>query len=45
MNEINGEEIIQKILKDEFPKPGSARKRENNAPEKGKTTLLEVKNA
>ena len=45
LNEINGEEIIQKILKDEFPKPGSARKRENNAPEKGKTTLLEVKNA
>ena len=38
-------EIIQKLLKDEFPKPGSARGRKNNAPEKGKTTLLELKNA
>jgi len=38
-------EIIQKLLKDEFPKPGSARGRKNNSPEKGKTTLLEVKNA
>ncbi len=39
------EEIIQKLLKDEFPRPGSARKRKSNAPEKGKTTLLEEKNA
>jgi len=38
-------EIIQKLLKDEFPKPGSARGRKNNSPEKGKTTLIEVKNA
>ena len=38
-------EIIQSLLKDEFPKPGSARNRKNNAPEKGKTTLLNVKNA
>jgi len=38
-------EIIKKLLKDEFPKPGSARGRKNNSPEKGKTTLLEVKNA
>ena len=37
--------IIQKLLKNEFPESGSARKRKNNAPEKGKTTLLEVKNA
>ena len=38
-------EIIQNLLKDEFPEPGSARKRKSNAPEMGKTTLTEVKNA
>ena len=41
----NTEEIIQKLLKDEFPEPGSARNRKNNAPESGKTTLMEIKNA
>ena len=45
LDENTTEEIVQKLLKDEFTKPGSAKKRENNAPEKGKTTLLEVKNA
>ena len=39
-----GEQFV-KLLKDEFPKPGSAKNRKSNAPEKGKTTLLEVKNA
>ena len=39
------EEIIQLLLKDEFAKPGSAKKRESNAPITGKTTLLEVKDA
>tara|TARA_Y100000590_G_scaffold323305_1_gene366197 strand:+ start:621 stop:1229 length:609 start_codon:yes stop_codon:yes gene_type:complete len=39
------EEIVRSLLKDEFPKPGSYRNRKNNAPEKGKTTLLRVKNA
>ena len=39
------EEIIQSLLKDEFPKPGSAKNRKSMAPEKGKTTLLEIKNA
>ena len=39
------EEIIMKLLKNEFPKPGSAKNRKSNAPEKGKTTLLKVKNA
>ena len=39
------EEIIQLLLKDEFTKPGSAKKRESNAPITGKTTLLEVKDA
>ena len=38
-------EIIQSLLKDEFPKPGSATDRKSNAPEKGKTTLLSIKNA
>ena len=37
--------IIKKLLIDEFPEPGSAKNRESNAPENGKTTLLEVKNA
>ena len=41
----NTEEIIQSLLKDQKPKPGSAKNRKNTAPEKGKTTLLEVKNA
>ena len=47
-SQVNASQIfneIQKLLKDEFPKPGSARGRKNNSPEKGKTTLLEVKNA
>ena len=39
------EEIIQTLLEDKLPKPGSAKNRKNTAPEKGKTTLLEVKNA
>jgi len=39
------EEIIQTLLEDKFPTPGSAKNRKNTAPEKGKTTLIEVKNA
>jgi len=39
------EEIIQKLLEDKFPTPGSAKNRKSTAPEKGKTTLLGVKNA
>ena len=39
------EEIIQTLLEDKLPTPGSAKNRKNTAPEKGKTTLLEVKNA
>ena len=38
-------EIIEQLLNDKFPKPGSARNRKSNAPAKGKTTLLEIKNA
>lgn len=45
LDEIKANEIINKLLKDEFPEPGSAKNRKNNAPEKGKTTLLDVKNA
>ena len=45
LNEIKAEEIIQKLLDDKLPKPGSVKNRTNTAPEKGKTTLLELKNA
>ncbi len=45
LEENKAEEIIKSLLKDEFPKPGSARNRKNSAPENGKTTLKEVKNA
>ena len=45
LNESKTEEIVLKLLKNEFPKPGSAKNRKNNSPEQGKTTLLEVKNA
>ena len=45
LDESKAEEIIQSLLEDKFPEPGSAKNRKNNAPEKGKTTLLEVKNA
>ena len=45
LNDNKTEEIIQTLLEDKLPKPGSAKNRKNTAPEKGKTTLLEVKNA
>jgi len=45
LNEKTTEEIVQMLLNDNFPKPGSYRNRKNTAPEKGRTTLLEVKNA
>ena len=35
---IKTEEIIQTLLEDKLPKPGSAKSRKNTAPEKGKTT-------
>ena len=38
-------EILDKILKDESPKPGSYRGRINNEPENGRKTLMELKNA
>ena len=45
LNEIKTIEIINKLLNDEFPEPGSVRNRKNNAPENGKTTLIDIKNA
>ena len=45
LDEKKTEEIIQMLLNDKFPIPGSYRNRKNTAPEKGRTTLLGVKNA
>ena len=45
LDENRTEEIIQTLLKDKLLESGSAKNRRNTAPEKGKTTLLEVKNA
>ena len=45
LDENTAETIIKKLLNDDFPTPGSAKRRKNNAPEGGKTTLLEIKNA
>jgi len=39
------EEVIQNLLEDKFPRPGSVKNRKNTAPETGKTTLLTEKNA
>jgi len=45
LNENNTKEIIENLLKDKLLKPGSFKNRKNTAPESGKTTLTEVKNA
>ena len=45
LDEKTSEEIIKGLLNDKFSKPGSFRNRQSNAPEKGQTTLLEVKDA
>ena len=45
LNPKETEQIINSLLNDKLPTPGSAKNRKNTAPEKGKTTLLEVKNA
>ena len=37
--------ILDQILKDETPKPGSYRGRANNAPENNRKTLIDIKNA
>jgi len=45
LDENKAQEIIQTLLEDKLPKPGSAKNRKNTAPEKGRMTLLEIKNA
>jgi len=45
LDESKTEEIVLKLLSGNFPTPGSAKNRKNNAPEKGKTTLIDIKNA
>jgi len=45
LNENKTEEIVKMLLQNKLPEPGSVKGRKNTAPEKGKTTLLEVKNA
>ena len=45
LDEIKTEEIIKTLLKGDLPTPGSVKNRKNSAPEKGKTTLLETKDA
>ena len=45
LDEKSAEEIIKDLLNDKLRNPGSSKNRKSNAPEKGKTTLLEVKNA
>jgi len=45
LDEKKTEEIVQSLLKGKLPTPGSVKNRKNTAPEKGKTTLLEMKDA
>ena len=45
LDENAAEKIFKTLLDDKLPTSGSAKSRKNTAPEKGKTTLLEVKNA
>ena len=45
LDENKSEEIIKMILQDKLPNPGSAKNRKNTAPEKGRKTLLDTKNA
>ena len=45
LDENKSDEIIKMILQDKLPNPGSAKKRKNTAPENGRKTLLDTKNA
>ena len=45
LDESSTENIIKKLLEDEYIEPGSTKKRKSNAPEKSRLTLLETKNA
>ena len=45
LHENETEKIIQSLMDDKLPTPGSVKNRKNTSPEKGKTTLLDIKNA
>jgi NADH-quinone oxidoreductase E subunit len=45
LDQKSASKIFQQLLEDKFPKPGSVKNRTSNAPEKGKTTLMNLKNA
>ena len=45
LNKEKSLEILDKILNDEKPKPGSYRGRVNNQPENNRKTLMDFKNA
>jgi len=45
LDEKSADQIIKSLLEDKLLKAGSSKNRKNTAPEKGKTTLLEEKNA
>jgi len=45
LDPIKCEEIIKSLLENILVKAGSSKDRKNSAPEKGKTTLLDLKNA
>jgi NADH-quinone oxidoreductase subunit E len=45
LNKEKMEEIINVILNDKFPKPGSYKNRKNSEPESGRTTLMDLDNA
>ena len=45
LDENKTEEIIKSLLEDKLLTPGSAKNRKSTAPEKGKTTLIDIKNA
>jgi len=45
LNENQASEIIKNLLENKMPKPGSSKGRKNTSPEKGRNSLLEIKNA
>ena len=45
LDETKTNEIVKALLEDKLLQPGSAKNRKNSSPERGRTTLLEVKNA
>ena len=45
LDQKKAEKIIKMLLDDKFPDPGSYKNRKNTAPEKGRITLIGLKNA